>query len=161
MRIASYIGAIGLVVSFLSSIPVMGATASASLNVSATVEAVCLVSPPVFSYKTVADAMASAPSGLSVSCNFKTPYNVTLTRRPASGGNQAQVTIQDAADLTVPGTKQAAAVYGPFPHRGFKAVDSDQYMHHPMLPMGSSIVTERRYDGAEVKSDTIVLEVIY
>lgn len=161
MRIASYIGAIGIVVSSLSSIPVMAATASASLSVSATVEAVCLVAPPAFSYKTVADAMASAPSGLSVSCNFKTPYNITLTRRTASRSNQSQVTSQDAADLTAADTKQAAAVYGPFPHGGLKAVDSDQYMHHPMLPMGSSIVTEKRYDGAEVKSDTIVLEVTY
>jgi spore coat protein U-like protein len=161
MRFVSYGGALSIVICFFWSLPATGATASASLNVSVTVEPVCLVSSATTSYKTVASAMASAPAGVSVSCNFDTPYNVTLTRR-ATSGNAKSVTNISAADLSTSDTEEAAAVYGPLVQRWIKStVDSVQHSNHSMLPTGSGVVEKTVDNEPSRASDTIVVEVSY
>jgi hypothetical protein len=160
MRIASCSGVVCIAICSLSSQAAMGATASASFSVSVTVESACLVSSSANSYKTVADAMASAPAGLSVSCTLSTPYNVALTRRVASG-NPTAVTIEDAVGPILH-RRPIAVVAGPLrSEMAGEVIDSDRYKASPMLPMGYSIAAGKRYDQRNAPSDTIVLEVIY
>jgi hypothetical protein len=159
MKIPSYIGIFSIATSFSSAIPAMGATASVSINVSATVEAECQVSSRAASYKTVTSAMANAPSGVSVSCDFNTPYNITVRR--AAIGNMKLVTDTEPVDSAT-NTEQATIGNGPLLHGPAKlAVDLDRNSNYPILPIGYDNDTEARYDGVGLATDTIVLEVTY
>ncbi len=90
----------GILVSGLAVRPVDAATPSASISVSAWVQASCLVSATTTAFTTYAAAVGAA-SAVSVVCSNSTPYNVRLSPvlpRGATGVMQ-EMTVSGVALL--------------------------------------------------------------
>jgi len=152
MRMPSCLGALGMVVFSLAAFPAMAATMSASFGVSATVETKCLVSSPVQSYTNLNSAMAGAPSSLSVSCNFNSPYTLILNNG-ASSGKPLPVAERDVKDLPM---------YGSLSQKPNKStIYLPEYRNPPVPPTDLPLAKEPRHDSREARTDTIVLEVTY
>ncbi|MFZ0301249.1 MAG: hypothetical protein WAL75_01135 [Terracidiphilus sp.] len=161
MRLASYVGILSIAVLSLASFPAMGATTVGSLCVSATVVPVCLVSSASILYKSIAAAMTSAASGLTVSCNLNTPYNITVNGKPIPG-EAVTDSVTDTAALTAPNSKQGEIIYSPFPRGQAKsAAGSVKSADSSLLPVGFGIEEKTQFDTAQEATDTIVLEVTY
>jgi hypothetical protein len=152
MRMPLCVRAVGMVVISLASFPAMGATMSTSFGVSAVVETKCLVSPSVPSYANLAYALASAPSGLSVSCNFNSPYTLNISKRVASG-DLVPVAADDAKSLPI---------YGLLSEKLNKSmIYSADYRSQPAPATDPVLAKKRPYEPGEAKTDTIVLELTY
>jgi len=82
MKTTSLVLALGMLASALAARPAAAATASASIGITATVQASCLVSATAAAFRIYA-APADAASAVSVACGNSTPYIVTLSATSA------------------------------------------------------------------------------
>jgi spore coat protein U-like protein len=152
MKMLSHVGFLGVLILSLVEFPALGATISASFGVSATVEAKCLVSSAVPSYSDLTSAMASAPSGLSVSCNFNAPYTLVVSKR-ASSGTMLPVTAADIKNLPIhESLLQESSKLANYP---------TGYRDSPVSATESVVATKLQYNSPGAPTDTIVLEVTY
>lgn len=67
------------------SVPSMAATATTTFQVSATVQATCLISATALAFGTYTGTQTNATSTISVTCTNTTPYNVGLDPGQATG----------------------------------------------------------------------------
>ncbi len=79
MRNPCSVFAVGILASGLALKSASAATASASLGVSATVQASCRASATRMALRISPGAAATSPSNLSVTCSHSIPYTVSLS----------------------------------------------------------------------------------
>ncbi len=84
IRYNSLIMVLGMWVPSLCPLQAKAATPMATFSVTATVLPGCQVSPSITSYRSVAAAIWTAPSAVTVDCNFMTPYDVSVSTGAAA-----------------------------------------------------------------------------
>jgi spore coat protein U-like protein len=76
---------VGLLGTLAFNLPAVAATATATMTVSATVDATCLITATPLAFGAYAGTQTDATSTLSVTCSNTTPYNVGLDAGLATG----------------------------------------------------------------------------
>lgn len=71
-------------------------TASASLGVSAMVQASCAASPHSLTFRSYAAALANAVSSVSVICTNPTPYSLSLSKDPPDSSDIRVFTLNES-----------------------------------------------------------------
>ena len=79
------IGLMGALAVGLPPAPAMAAAATTTFQVSATVQATCLISASNLAFGTYTGVVANANSTITVTCTNTTPYNVGLNAGTATG----------------------------------------------------------------------------
>ena len=102
MKYTSLAFTLGFLASALASRPVLAATQTALLSVSATVVSSCRISAPATASTSYTAARANPASPVSVNCTMPTPYNVSYSTGPAP--NVTMTTRKRTDTETEPGT---------------------------------------------------------
>jgi spore coat protein U-like protein len=97
-KFPAIIAAVGVLTLGLASTAANAATATSPMQVTATVQATCLISTNNLSFGTYSGAQLDATSNVTVTCTNTTPYNVGLNAGTATG---ATVTTRQMLNGTI------------------------------------------------------------